>query len=205
VPEHAHTLPECTALFSELPKAELLYIAALYHDIAKGQDGDHSTLGAEMATTFCEHHELSEYDTKFVAWLVEQHLTMSVTAQRKDINSPDVIKEFADLVRSPVRLKYLYLLTVCDIRGTDPDLWNGWKASLLSTLYHNTYHWLSSDENSLPTQQQWISDIKQAAIKLIKKNSSSKDDFDGYWEDFDEEYFERFSPEEISWHSEVLE
>ncbi len=205
VPEHAHTLPECTALFSELPKAELLYIAALYHDIAKGRGGDHSTVGAEMATEFCEHHELSEYDTKFVAWLVEQHLTMSVIAQRKDINSPEVIKEFADLVRSPVRLKYLYLLTVCDIRGTDPDLWNGWKASLLSTLYHNTYHWLSSDDNSLPTKQQWIADIKQAATTLIRKNPHAEDITEEYWQDFDEEYFERFSPEEISWHLEILE
>lgn len=204
VPEHAHTLPECTALFGELPKAELLYIAALYHDIAKGRDGDHSTLGADMATEFCIDHKLSDYDTKFVAWLVEQHLTMSVTAQRKDIDSPEVIKEFADLVRSPVRLKYLYLLTVCDIRGTDPDLWNGWKASLLSTLYHNTYHWLTSDENALPTQQQWIADIKQAAKTLMRDNGSAPDDFNNYWQDFDEEYFERFSPEEISWHAEIL-
>ena len=204
VPEHAHTLPECTALFSELPKAELLYIAALYHDIAKGRDGDHSTLGAEMATEFCTQHELSEYDTEFVAWLVEQHLTMSVTAQRKDIDSPEVIKEFADLVGSPVRLKYLYLLTVCDIRGTDPDLWNGWKASLLATLYHNTYNWLTSEKNALPTQQQWISDIKKAAEKIMRDKGSAPADFARYWLDFDEEYFERFSPEEISWHAKIL-
>lgn len=204
VPEHAHTLPECTNLFSELPKTELLYMAALFHDIAKGKEGDHSDVGAVMAREFCLQHNLSEYDTDLVSWLVETHLVMSVTAQRKDIDSPEVIKTFADLVQSPIRLKYLYLLTVCDIRGTDPDLWNSWKASLLSRLYHNTYEWLSSDRERSLDQSEWIQDIKQEALTQLERDSSTTQEITSLWTDFHEEYFERFSPEEINWHSKIL-
>ncbi len=204
VPEHAHELPECTNLFSELPKVELLYMAALFHDIAKGKEGDHSDVGAVMAREFCLQHNLSEYDTDLVCWLVETHLIMSVTAQRKDIDSREVIEEFSDLVQTPIRLKYLYLLTVCDIRGTDPDLWNSWKASLLSRLYHNTYEWLSSDRKISPDQSEWIQDIKHEALTQIERDSSTTQEITALWTDFHEEYFERFSPEEINWHSKII-
>ena len=204
VPEFADELPECSRLFHELPKPELLYLAALFHDIGKGRGGDHSELGEVDAREFCQAHGLSDYDTNLVAWLVRHHLVMSVTAQHKDISDPDVIQEFATLVNSTNRLKYLYLLTVSDIRGTDPALWNSWKASLLSSLYHRTYNWLTHKQSSTDIHQTWLRDIQQEALRLIAENGGSEAETRKIWQDMHDEYFRRFSPEEIAWHAQII-
>ncbi|MGD9299513.1 MAG: [protein-PII] uridylyltransferase, partial [Thiohalocapsa sp.] len=133
--EHNGEFPLCSAIAQRIPKLELLYLAGLFHDIAKGRGGDHSLLGAREAWDFCQLHYLSEYDSRLVAWLVEHHLLMSMTAQRKDIADPLVVQTFAEQVTDPNRLDYLYLLTVADSRATNPKRWNSWKNALLRDLY----------------------------------------------------------------------
>ena len=140
--EFKDEFPLCSEVFYQLPKPELLYIAGIYHDIAKGRGGDHSILGVKDAEKFCTQHNLSDYDTSVVTFLVRQHLAMSSTAQKKDLEDPEVIQDFAELVGSVNRLNYLYLLTVADIRATNNNLWNGWRDSLLKQLYHSTHQWL---------------------------------------------------------------
>ena len=122
-PARHHEFPHCAGIFARLPKPELIYVAGLFHDVAKGRDGDHSELGSDLAREFCERHGFGEYDTRVVAWLVRHHLLMSITAQRRDISDPAVVSEFAATVGDHVHLDYLYLLTVADIRGTNPGLW----------------------------------------------------------------------------------
>ena len=137
-PERPQAMPICAKIFSRLPKPHLLYIAGLFHDIAKGRGGDHSELGMDFAMEFCIDHGLGQYDARLVAWLVRHHLTMSLTAQRRDITDPDVIKTFAETVGDQNHLDYLLLLTVADVCGTNPALWNDWKATLLGDLYEST-------------------------------------------------------------------
>ena len=133
-PARYHELPHCADIFARLPKPELIYIAGLFHDIAKGRNADHSELGSDLVREFCAVHGFSEYDTELVAWLVRHHLLMSITAQRRDISDPAVVSGFAETVGDHVHLDYLYLLTIADIRGTDPALWNDWKDALLHDL-----------------------------------------------------------------------
>ncbi|MCK5481195.1 MAG: [protein-PII] uridylyltransferase, partial [Gammaproteobacteria bacterium] len=140
VPEFADEFPLCSHVIGTLPKPELLYLAGLFHDIAKGRGGDHSELGGADSREFCLRHDLSAHDTDLVVWLVNQHLLMSTTAQREDISDPHVVNRFAKTIGNTVHLDYLYLLTVADIRATNPELWNSWKDSLLKQLYHNTRH-----------------------------------------------------------------
>ena len=137
MPKFDHELPKLSSIMQQLPKQEIAYLAALFHDIAKGRGGDHSELGSVDAEAFCLEQGLSPYDARLVAWLVRQHLTMSVTAQKKDIGDPAVVSEFARLVGDESRLDYLYLLTCADVRGTNPKLWNSWKASLFHEFYES--------------------------------------------------------------------
>ncbi|MCX7902860.1 MAG: HD domain-containing protein, partial [Burkholderiaceae bacterium] len=136
LPAYGEEFPLCSAVAKRIPKLELLYLAGLFHDIAKGRGGDHSLLGAQDALAFCRLHGLSDYDSALVAWLVEHHLVMSMTAQRKDISDPEVIQSFAALIGDPTRLDYLYLLTVADARATNPGRWNSWLDALLRELYY---------------------------------------------------------------------
>ncbi|HLU19789.1 MAG TPA: [protein-PII] uridylyltransferase, partial [Pusillimonas sp.] len=138
MPEHAQEYPLASQLIAELDRHWILYIAALYHDIAKGRGGDHSELGAEDARRFCVDHQISPEDTDLVEFLVREHLTMSRYAQKRDLTDPDVITEFARRVGTERRLTALYLLTVADIRGTSPKVWNAWKGKLLEDLYRLT-------------------------------------------------------------------
>src|SRR5207237_6137395 len=135
MPEFAHEFPLCSELISGFERHWLLYIAALYHDIAKARGGDHSDLGSEDVRAFARRHGLSGDDTELVAFLVEKHLAMSHVAQKQDVYDPEVIRAFAERVGSERRLVALYLLTVADVRGTSPKVWNGWKAKLLEDLF----------------------------------------------------------------------
>ena len=166
VRQHAHEFPFCSKIIDSLPKPELLYLAGLFHDIAKGRGGDHSTLGAKDAWDFCQQHGLSDFDSKLISWLVEKHLILSMTAQRKDISDPEVVQAFAEEVGDPTRLDYLYLLTVADTRATNPARWNSWKDALLRELYVATRGAL---ERGLNRPQVLNELIRDRAVKNRKR------------------------------------
>lgn len=200
-PELRHEFPLCSQLFSGFDAPQLLYLAAIFHDIAKGRGGDHSTLGRLDAIKFCRLHGLSKADSELVAWLVESHLKMSATAQKSDLTDPTVIESFAHLVGNQRRLDALYLLTVADIRGTSPLIWNAWKARLLESLYQETRRALENPE--FHTKQIITMRIAEASEKLIRFGIS-KETFEGMWQQFGENYFVRHETEEIAWHSRLL-
>jgi [protein-PII] uridylyltransferase len=134
LPRFDHEYPYCSRIMQSFEKPEIAYLSGMFHDIAKGRGGDHSELGAVDAEAFCLEHGLSKYEARMVAWLVRHHLILSTTAQKKDIGDPHVINEFAAQVRDPLHLDYLYVLTVADVRATNPKLWNSWKATLFRDL-----------------------------------------------------------------------
>ncbi|MDG2420208.1 MAG: [protein-PII] uridylyltransferase [Gammaproteobacteria bacterium] len=201
LPKAIETFPVAAHIFKSLPKVELLYIAGLYHDIAKGRGGDHSKLGKVDATNFCERHHLSEWDTKLVSWLVDKHLIMSMTAQRKDTNDPDVIREFAIQMGDKLHLDYLYVMTVADICATNPELWNSWRATLLRQLYQNTRRALRLGLEKPVNRKERILDKKQSALKYLQENGFSKNEVDNIWRFADDEYFVRESTSNIIWHT----
>ncbi|MCG5493911.1 [protein-PII] uridylyltransferase [Ectothiorhodospira variabilis] len=202
--EHDEELPECSRLFRRIPKPELLYLAGLFHDIAKGRGGDHSELGAEEAREFCLRHGLALYDANLVGWLVRAHLLMSLTAQRRDISDPDVIMEFASQVGNTMRLNYLYLLTVADIRGTNPKLWNSWKNSLLNNLYASTQRMLRRGLDNPPDQDELVGEVQTHALELLKSRGVDEEHCFAIWNDFDVDYFLRHSADEIAWHTRAI-
>jgi [protein-PII] uridylyltransferase len=193
--------PVAAHIYPRLPKIELLFIAGLYHDIAKGMGGDHSELGIGIARTFCERHGLPAWDTNLVCWLVGQHLVMSSTAQRKDITDPVVINEFATLVQDQVRLDYLYALTVADINATNPTLWNSWRASLMTKLYNETKKALRHGVEVNVDKSDYIADTQRQAIERLREYGLSKEDILKLWGDVDEEYFVRESVADIVSHT----
>ena len=194
--------PLVSRLTQRLPKIELLYLAALFHDIAKGRGGDHSELGAVDAYNFCKHHRLSEYDSRLVSWLVNKHLLMSMTAQRKDISDPDELKVFAEIVGDQRRLDYLLCLTVADITATNPELWTSWRATLLRQLYHGTTDFLTRGLDSLPGRVAYIEETKQDALTLVCPSIRSC--ADAFWNQWSQEYFVSHSSDELAWHLETL-
>jgi [protein-PII] uridylyltransferase len=204
VERFAHEFPLCSEVIQTLPKPELLYLAGLFHDIAKGRGGDHSELGAQDAYDFCILHELEEKDAALVAWLVRQHLLLSTTAQRQDISDPAVIHGFAEKIGDPVRLDYLYLLTVADIRATNPDLWNSWKEALLQELYVQTRQALRRGLDEPVEQQEWIDDTQQQARELIQAAGLAPAAVQALWDTLDGDYFLRHSPDEIAWQAGVI-
>lgn len=199
--EHSDEPELCYAIFKQIPKPELLYLAALFHDIAKGRGGNHSELGAVEAKTFCLNHGLSPYDAGIVSWLVSDHLVMSVTAQRKDICDPQVIVEFARKVGNLTRLNYLYLLTVADIRGTNPSLWNAWKDSLLRDLYNYTKRMMRRGLDNPLDRKELAIEIRHSALELLIQQNVPKANCLELWEDFDDQYFLRHSDDEVAWHT----
>ncbi|MGH8402137.1 MAG: [protein-PII] uridylyltransferase, partial [Gammaproteobacteria bacterium] len=193
--------PLCSQIMQALPKPELAHLGALFHDIGKGRGGDHSKLGAQDAEAFCLDHGLSRYDARLVAWLVQHHLLLSLTAQKKDINDPRVVHGFARLVGDQLHLDYLYVLTVADVRGTNPELWNSWKASLFKELYHNASRSLRHGLENPIDKDELISEIQERALVLLQELGMDSQAVREVWNAFSEEYFLRHTVEEIVWHT----
>ncbi len=189
VPSHNHEYPLCSQLQQNLPKQELIYLAALFHDIAKGRGGNHSELGQEDALEFCRRHHLSEYDSRLVAWLVRRHLLMSMTAQRKDISDPEVIQAFAEQVVELNRLDYLYLLTVADSQATNPKRWNSWKEALLRDLYTSTRQLLQRGLGNPLAQEELISEKQAEARQGLIAQGYSQERLEQLWQSYNPEYF----------------
>lgn len=199
-PDLRHEFPLCSQLFNEFSQPHLLYLAAIFHDIAKGRGGDHSQLGTIDAKRFCQKLGLPKADTALVAWLVEAHLKLSSTAQKSDLSDPDVIEAFAQLVGSEYRLTALYLLTVADIRGTSPNVWNAWKAKLLESLFSQTRRVL---QQSLNTEAQ-LSLRKQEVLQKLSSFNLKEASVHPLWQAFGSGYFSRFDSDEIAWQSRLL-
>ena len=195
--EYESEFPLCSEVFKQIPKPEILYIAGLFHDIAKGRGGDHSKLGVVDATNFCESHSLSNYDTDLVAFLVRHHLTMSATAQRCDIHDPVVLKKFSRTIQSVERLNYLYLLTVADIRATNENLWNGWRDSLLKQLYHMARQYLDDTENAAKNMEEKSQQQREVALSVLTDSIWDENKVLDLWQYYDDDYFLRHSVDEI--------
>lgn len=225
LPRFQHEFPFCHELARDFQRPEVLYLAALFHDIAKGRGGDHSELGKRDARAFAKRIGLAKADADLVTWLVEAHLQMSAVAQKQDLGDPEVIALFAAKVGNERRLTALYLLTVADIRGTSPHVWNAWKAKLLEDLFRATRRLLRGD--AMPNEH-WIESNKAEVLRRFRadrRDSSGADRRDGtnadrregsradaretaippHWEFVDESYFQRFDIEELTWQAAVLE
>jgi [protein-PII] uridylyltransferase len=196
--------PLASKLMARLPKAELIYLAGLYHDIGKGRHGDHSDLGAIDAEAFCQRHQLPAWDSRLIVWLVQNHLVMSTTAQRKDLSDPQVIHDFAQQVGDEVHLDYLYVLTVADINATNPSLWNSWRASLLRQLYTETKRALRRGlENPLERDEQ-IRRTHSAALDILVRGGTDQDDVEQLWSQLGDDYFLRHSAADVAWHTDAI-
>lgn len=200
----ASEFPLASELMQTLAAPELLFLAGVFHDIAKGRGGDHSELGAVDAHDFCLLHDYSNSEANLVAWLVENHLLMSLTAQKRDIYDAEVIRDFANKVNTKQRLSYLYCLTVADIRATNTNLWNNWKATLLEELYSATAATLNNDGESATTVRQRLHHNKQVALGLLLSAGFNPFDIKQLWARFTADYFFRHTPEQITWHSQHL-
>ncbi len=196
--------PVVAEVARSLPKIELLYLAGLFHDIAKGRGGDHSELGAHDARQFCTEHGLGRWDANMVAWLAQHHLVMSVTAQKKDVSDPDVIQEFAQIVGDVMHLNYLYALTVADICATNPTLWNSWRASLLRQLYTQTKRALYRGLENPIDKQEWIIETRASALELLKGQGLLQSDIERIWDELGDDYFLRESAKDVAWHTAAI-
>jgi len=199
--EHAHEYPLCSRLMAGFERPWLLYIAAIFHDIAKGRGGDHSLLGRLEARRFCRDHELNREDSQLVEFMVEHHLTFSTVAQKQDLYDPEVVRRFASVVKSERRLVGLYLLTVADIRGTSPKVWNAWKGKLLEDLFHLTRRSLAGGEVSY---DQDIRAKQEESRRLLRLYALSDDVQEEFWKQLDVAYFMRHEPQEIAWQTRLL-
>lgn len=204
VQAYSDEYPFCSQLIKTVPKTELLYLAALFHDIAKGRGGDHSILGAKEAYDFCRQHHLSEYDSQLVGWLVRHHLLMSMTAQRKDITDPQVIQDFAAVVGDSNRLTYLYLLTFADSRATNPMGWNSWKDSLLRDLYIATRRALLRGLDNPLLQEDLIHAKQQEALSQLEGIDLDIESIQALWDTLPNEYFLTHSPNAIKRHTHAI-
>ena len=204
LPQAEEDFPVAAHIYKNLPKVELLFIAGLYHDIAKGRGGDHSKLGKVDAVNFCERHRLSSFDASIVSWLVDKHLLMSMTAQRKDTNDPEVIKEFAEQMGDKLHLDYLYAMTVADICATNPELWNSWRATLLRQLYLNTKRAFRLGLENPINRKERIADKKETSQEKLLEKGLTESQIQNVWARADDEYFVRESSANIVWHTEGI-
>jgi [protein-PII] uridylyltransferase len=203
-PAFEETFPVVSPTYNRLDRKDIIYLAALFHDIAKGRGGDHSELGAVDANIFCLAHGLTQREANIVSWLTRNHLLMSLTAQKKDISDPDILLDFAQKVGDMVHLNYLYVLTVADINATNPTLWNTWRASLLRQLYNQTRRILRSGLDNPIDRQSWIDDTKQQASDLLA-GAFNQDAVAKIWHELGDDYFLRERPADVAWHtSEIL-
>lgn len=198
MPEHAHEYPFCSQLAGGWDRPWLLYVAALFHDIAKGRGGDHSQLGRSEARSFCRQHGIGKEDADLIEFLVGEHLTMSHVAQKQDLSDPDVIEQFARKVGHERRLTALYLLTVADIRGTSPKVWNAWKGKLLEDLYRATLRALGGrapdpDADVESRQREALTELARLALP----HQAHRD----LWDTLDVSYFMRHEGTDIAWHT----
>jgi [protein-PII] uridylyltransferase len=201
IPEHAHEYPFCSQLASQWDKPYILYVAALFHDVAKGRGGDHSVLGGSEARRFCREHAIEKEDAALIEFLVRHHLTMSHIAQKEDLSDPAVITAFAKQVGDPRRLAALYLLTVADIRGTSPKVWNAWKGKLLEDLYRLTLRVLGG---ATPNMDAEIEARKLEARNLLALRSALPGTEKPLWATLDVSYFARHDAMDIAWHARSL-
>ncbi|HEX4388770.1 MAG TPA: [protein-PII] uridylyltransferase [Steroidobacteraceae bacterium] len=204
IARYDHELPDASRVMQQLPRSEVAYLAALFHDIAKGRGGDHSELGAVDAEAFCLEQGLSPYDARLVAWLVRNHLELSITSQKQDIGDPQVINAFARKVGDETHLDYLYVLTCADVRGTNPKLWNSWKASLFRDFYQRVKRALRRGLESPIDAEHLVRENQDAARRLLMERGVAEADIARAWTRFTPEYFLQYSPEEIAWHARLL-
>ncbi len=202
-PQHAHEYPLCSRLITDFARPEVLYLAGLFHDIAKGRGGDHSRLGSADARRFCRQHGVAAEDTRLVGWLVEQHLTLSMTAQKQDISDPAVVAAFAAKVKTERRLAALYLLTVADIRGTSPKVWNAWKAKLLEELFHAAQQRLTGGSATRSLDDS-LEARRREAVRQLRLYAVPEEAEQALWRKLDSVYFQRHSADEIAWHARQL-
>ena len=197
--QHAHEFPLCNKLMKDFARPEVLYIAGLFHDIAKGRGGDHARKGRTDAARFCKQHGLSRDDSDLVVWLVEHHLDLSSTAQTKDLSDQDVIASFAATIPNDRYLVALYLLTVADIRGTSPKIWNVWKGQLLEDLFQASRRYMA--EGKIADQ---IGEIRSHTRELLNLYAIGPERHELLWGQLDAHYFLHHEPHEIAWHTRVL-
>jgi len=196
--------PLASRLLRYIPKREVLYIAGLFHDIAKGRGGDHSELGALDAFEFCDRHHLSERDTTLISWLIENHLLMSMTAQKKDIDDPEIIHLFAEKIPSLTHLEYLYVLTVCDIAATNHNLWNSWRASLLQQLYIETRRTIRRGIDEPVNRNDWIRATKQEVNNTLIDQGYLTNKVELLLSTLEDEYFLQDSTADIAWQTSAI-
>ncbi len=202
--EHSSEFPLASKIVQRIRKPEVLYLAGIFHDIAKGRGGNHAELGAVDALTFGKAHNLNDHDTRMISWLVKQHLLMSVTAQRKDISDPDVINTFAGIMRDEAHLDYLYCLTVADMRATNESLWNSWKSNLLEELYSATKRAFRQGLEKPVDQRSKIRENQNEARQLLINAALPEKALESLWAEFKTDYFLRYSPAQIAWHCEHI-
>jgi [protein-PII] uridylyltransferase len=197
--KYSEEFPHTADIFRQIDHPEILYLAALFHDIAKGREGDHSTLGAEDALDFCKKLPMSDEHAQRVAWLVEQHLLMSQTAQRRDITDPETLKGFCDIVATQTRLDYLYLMTVADIAATSPKLWNNWKGSLLWELYTMASRALAEGNSDIFDREHHIHQSKTEVRERLLEQGMAPESVDTLWASLPQNIFLSYSNDQLEW------
>lgn len=205
VNHYAYEFPTAHQIAKQLCKPEILLLAGLFHDIAKGRNGAHEKLGALDAKEFSFKHNLNKNDSELLSWLVLRHLDFSYVAQKKDLSDPDVIARFAEKVGTQERLDYLYLLTLADVRSTSDDVWNDWKNQLFLQLYHNTTEALDATSTQPRDRTKQAIFNKEKASELLKSKGWRPSDFQGFWQSFEQtDFFNRQNPAEIARITQVL-
>lgn len=203
-PDAREDFAVAATLMPKLPRLDILWIVGLFHDIGKGRGGDHSIIGARDVEQFCHSHRLSNHDTKLASWLIEHHLLMSMTAQKRDTTDPEVIRDFALTVQNETRLDYLYVLTVADINATNPTLWNGWRATLLRQLHAETKRALRRGLQNPPDRDDWVRETRDEARSLLQSAGISEAQIDPLWDSLGEDYFLQYAPSEIVWQTQGI-